>query len=148
MLKVVKVPPEIVRPLRHKVLRPSLPFDTSCLSSDHDDGACHFAVLDDETIMSVASVYYELFAEFPGRDAFRLRGMATEPEQQGKGFGSKVLDGMVSYLQRHTKAQLLWCNARVSVIGFYEKMGFEIIGKEFDIPNLGSHKTGYFKLKE
>ena len=148
MLKVVKVPPETIRPLRHKVLRPSLPFDTSCLSSDHDDDACHFAVLDDETIISVASAYHELFAEFPGRDAFRLRGMATEPEHQGKGFGSKVLDGLVSYLQRHTKAQLLWCNARVSAIGFYEKMGFEIIGKEFDIPNLGSHKTGYFKLKE
>jgi hypothetical protein len=34
----------------------------------------------------------------------------------------------------------------VVAFGFYEKMGFKIMGDVFEIPNLGAHKTGYFKL--
>jgi len=71
MYKTVKVSPNVVRPLRHKVLRPNLPFEASCLPSD---------------------------------------------------------------------------NAPVTAFGFYEKMGFTILGKAFNIPKLGPHKTGIIEL--
>ena len=82
----------------------------------------------------------------PKKNAYRLRGMATEPTKQRKGLGAMVLHGAMDYLKKETDMEILWCNARVTAFGFYEKMGFTILGEEFDIPNLGLHKTGYLEL--
>jgi predicted GNAT family N-acyltransferase len=34
---------------------------------------------------------------------------------------------------------MIWCNARLSAVRFYEKLGFETRGDEFDIPDVGPH---------
>ena len=98
MAKVKKVSAEIVRPLRHKVLRPSLPFESSIMDLDDHDYTFHFCVKEEFRIISVASVYHESFVELPKKDAYRLRGMATEPSEQGKGYGKMVLNGVIDYL--------------------------------------------------
>ena len=94
MAKVKKVSAEIVRPLRHKVLRPSLPFESSIMDLDDHDYTFHFCVKEEFRIISVASAYHESFVELPKKDAYRLRGMATEPSEQGKGYGKMVLNGV------------------------------------------------------
>ena len=146
MYKIEKVLPDVVHPLRHKVLRPHLPLEASCYPSDNDLGAIHFTLKKDDMILSIASFYYESLEAMPNKNAYRLRGMATEPTKQRKGFGATVLHGAMDYLKTETDAEILWCNARVAAFGFYEKMGFTILGKVFDIPNLGPHKTGFIKL--
>jgi len=146
MYNIEKVSPDVVRPLRHKVLRPNLPFEASCLPSDSDPGAIHFALKKGDTIFSIASLYSELLEAMPNKNAYRLRGMATEPAKQGKGFGTMVLHGAMDHLKKETDVEILWCNARVTAFGFYEKMSFTILGEIFDIPNLGPHKTGYIEL--
>tara|TARA_B100000809_G_C14964124_1_gene468512 strand:- start:11 stop:451 length:441 start_codon:yes stop_codon:yes gene_type:complete len=146
MVKIEKVSSGVVRPLRHKVLRPYLPFETSIMPMDDLPDTAHFMVKKDGIILCVASMYHESFEAMPVKRAYRLRGMATEPAEQGKGYGVRVLNGAIQYLKKETDVEILWCNARVTTFGFYEKMGFTIVGKEFDIPNLGPHKTGYFKL--
>ena len=70
--------------------------------------------------------------------------MATEPSEQGKGYGKMVLNDVIAYLSKETESEILWCNARTTAFGFYEKMGFNIVGDEFDIPNLGPHKKDSF----
>lgn len=146
MAKLKKVSAEIVRPLRHKVLRPSLPFKSSIMDLDDHDYTFHFCVKEELRIISVASVYHESFVEMPKKDAYRLRGMATEPSEQGKGYGKMVLNDVIAYLSKETESEILWCNARTTAFGFYEKMGFNIVGNEFDIPNLGPHKKGFIYL--
>ena len=146
MYKIEKVSPDVVRPLRHKVLRPNLPFEASCLPSDNDPGAIHFTLKKDDMILSIASLYYESLEAMPNKNAYRLRGMATEPSEQRKGFGAIILHVAMDYLKKETDVEILWCNARVTAFGFYEKMGFIILGKVFDIPNLGPHKTGFIEL--
>ena len=146
MFKIEKVPPSVVYPLRHKVLRPNLPFEAVCLPSDNDPDATHFTVKKDDTILSIASLYSEPLEAMSNKNAYRLRGMATEPAEQGNGFGAMVLHGVMDYLKKETDVEILWCNARVTAFGFYEKMGFTILGAIFDIPNLGPHKTGYIEL--
>ena len=67
---------------------------------------------------------------FEQETAVRLRGMAIDPAYQGRGWG-RVL---VRHACRHVVAEdveLLWCNARVSAAGFYEKQGFELTGPVF-----------------
>jgi len=146
MFKIEKVSPYVVYPLRHKVLRPNLPFEASCLPSDNDPNAIHFTLKNDDTILSIASLYSESLEAMPNKNAYRLRGMATEPAKRGNGFGTMVLHGAMEYLKKETDVEILWCNARVTAFGFYEKMGFTILGEIFDIPNLGPHKTGYIEL--
>ena len=75
MFKIEKVSPDAVCPLRHKVLRPNLPFEASCLPSDNDPDAIHFTVKKDDTILSIASLYSESFEAMPNKNFYRLRGM-------------------------------------------------------------------------
>ena len=124
MYKTEKVSPDVVLPLRHKVLRPHLPFETSILPSDNDPDAIHLTL----------------------KNAYRLRGMATELSKQRKGFGAIILHGAMDHLKQKTDVEILWCNARVTAFGFYEKMGFTALGETFDTPNLGPHKIGYIEL--
>ena len=146
MLKVEKVSSHVVRPLRHKVLRPNLPLEASIMPTDDQHDSAHFMVKKSGNILCVASIYYESFEAMPVKRATRLRGMATEAAEIRKGYGTMVLNGVIQYLKMETDTEILWCNARVTAFGFYEKRGFTIVGKEFAIPNLGPHKTGYFKL--
>jgi predicted GNAT family N-acyltransferase len=146
MCKVERVAAEIVRPLRHKVLRPNLPISSSVMPLDNHDASLHFCVNNGNRILSVASFYKEPFDELSNKESYRLRGMATEPKEQGNGYGSQVLKAALIYLKQKTNTEILWCNARTTAFGFYEKMGFSIVGDEFDIPNIGPHKKGFIYL--
>ena len=106
----------------------------------------HFMLKNNGIIICVASMHHASFEAMQVKSPYRLRGMATEPAEQGKGYCARMLNGANQYLKKETVVQILWCNARVTAFGFYEKIGFTIIEKEFDITNLGPHKTGYFKL--
>ena len=45
---------------------------------------------------------------------------------------------MLEDLKTNT-TKLVWCNARTTACGFYEKLGFEKSGPEFEIPGIGKH---------
>jgi GNAT superfamily N-acetyltransferase len=56
--------------------------------------------------------------------------MAVDPSMQGTGVGRLVLaEGMNA--ARESGSSLLWANARTSALGFYERMGWKVIGEEF-----------------
>jgi len=65
MYKIDKASPTVVRPLRHKALRPNLPCEVSCLPSDNDPSVIHFTLNKDDTILSIASLYYESLEAMP-----------------------------------------------------------------------------------
>ena len=35
--------------------------------------------------------------------------------------------------------RLLWCNARVPAMGFYQKLAWQVVSDEFHIPTAGPH---------
>jgi len=35
--------------------------------------------------------------------------------------------------------RLLWCNARVPAVGFYESLGWRVVSERFEIPTAGPH---------
>lgn len=39
--------------------------------------------------------------------------------------------------------EIIWCNGRTSVKGYYEKLGFKSYGEIFDYPGLGPHIVMY-----
>ena len=119
-------------PLRHAVLRPGRPVSYSVYSED--EGAVHVGAWDDDMLVGCATVFPE---PWPGSDrlaavadAWRLRGMAVDPSMQGTGVGRLVLaEGAIA--AREGGASVLWANARTSALGFYERMGWKIIGEEY-----------------
>ena len=87
--------------------------------------------------MGVASLYREDRAGGP-TGGWRLRGMATDADVRGTGFGAALLARCVDHVTASGGAEL-WCNARLSAVGFYQRAGFEVLSDEFDVPGIGAH---------
>ncbi|HVS68097.1 MAG TPA: GNAT family N-acetyltransferase [Mycobacteriales bacterium] len=115
-----------VRPLRMAVLRPDQPL----VPADYDErpDTRHVAAFAGGTVVGCASVFPSPYDAEPR--AWQLRGMAVAPDLQGSGIGAQVLLGAVDVV-RDSRAPLLWANARVTALGFYERLGFEVHGEEY-----------------
>ncbi len=64
--------------------------------------------------------------------------MATEPDVRGAGFGAALVAACIEHVATSGGGEL-WCNARVGAVGFYRRVGFEVVSGEFDIPGIGAH---------
>ena len=42
-----------------------------------------------------------------------------------------------------SEANYIWANARTSAWGFYEKLGYKILGEQFEIKGIGPHYLIY-----
>lgn len=119
--------------LRHRVLRPGRPLDAARWPGDHDDATRHWAAWSGDEVVGVVTVNA---ATPPGEDApaWQLRGMAVAPQVQGRGIGARLL------LAVHDEVGApMWCNARVTALGFYGGHGWVVHGDEFDKPGVGPH---------
>lgn len=125
-------------PLRHAVLRPGRPVETAFFAGDDLPSTNHFGVFRNGQLLCIASLFAAELPDEPGVAAIQLRGMATATESQRTGLGRALVIGCVAFA-RKKGARRLWCNARTYAAGFYSKLGFEIVGKEFDIPDVGPH---------
>lgn len=126
-----------VRPLRHRVLRPAQRFEETLYPGDDDAATVHLGAFQGDRLVAIASVYREDRAGGP-TPGWRLRGMASEPDVRGAGFGGQVLEGCVDLVAQSGGGEL-WCNARLPAVGFYRRGGFEVVSDEFDVPGLGPH---------
>lgn len=125
--------------IRHKMLRKGRPKETAHFPQDDDDLTFHLGAFDGAKLVSVASFYFEKHPDLiHDQYQYRLRGMATLPEYQGQGHSSALLK-MAFPIIKMNQGTLLWCNARINAVGFYQKVGFEKIGDVFDIPQIGEH---------
>ena len=125
-------------PLRLAVLRPGRPIETAKFPGDDLPTTQHFGAFRDGHLLGIASLYQAELPERPGPRALQLRGMATSPDVRGMGFGRALARACMAFT-RENGVELLWCNARVGAVGFYRKLGFEIVGTEFEIPDVGPH---------
>jgi ribosomal protein S18 acetylase RimI-like enzyme len=127
------------RPLRHTVLRPQQRIEEAAYPLDDVEESYHVGAFLGDEIVSVASVYHEARPGEEGEDSWRLRGMATLPELRRRGYGTNLLRSCIEYVAKMGGSEI-WCNARSSAAGFYEGLGFEPVGDEFDLPLLGPHQ--------
>ncbi|MGS0891505.1 GNAT family N-acetyltransferase [Burkholderia stagnalis] len=93
------------------------------LPGDFAPTTLHIGVRDRSGLVAVASLCEERRDDDPARAAWRLRGMAVQPEIRGLGFGRVLVRIAVRHAETHG-ADLVWCTARESACRFYEKLGF------------------------
>ena len=125
--------------LRTEILRKplGLTFTEQQLSLDKDDILIGCFDEEENDLMGCC-----ILSKIDG-NTIQLRQMAVSKKFQGEGIGKLV----VGYAEEVSKAEgycKIVLHARKSVKGFYEKLGYSIIGKEFievSIPHFEMEKT-------
>jgi len=129
--------------LRLRVLRAGLPAETAHFDGDEDPSTCHFAAFADGVCIACVSF---MLNQWEGRPAWQLRGMAVDPGCQRRGVGRSLLEHSLRQIARVSDVRLMWCNARVPAVGFYQKHGWSAVSDEFDIPTAGPHRKMVFTI--
>ena len=125
--------------LRHRILRAGLSRDTAIFPGDELPSNYHFgAFLDapDSPALCCATFHLNSWKDQP---AWQLRGMATDPAWTSRGLGTAVLDLAIRSITASSPANRFWCNARLTAVPFYQKVGWEIASDRFEIPSAGPH---------
>ncbi len=136
-MEVTTITAEETRPLRHLVLRPTQPAEATEYPGDHDHETCHFGTFDGGRLVGIASLYRESRVDGPA-GGWRLRGMATAIDSRGRGAGRALLSACCGHIAARGGGEL-WCNARMAAHDFYTAAGFEPIGPQFHIEDIGAH---------
>jgi predicted GNAT family N-acyltransferase len=114
--------------------------DEARYAADRGADAVHFCA-EDETgrVVSVATVLREAP---PWRahvtNGWRIRGMATASDWRGRGAGSAVMGAVVAHVGE-SGGGLMWCNARLGAVNFYERAGMTKTGEPWEEPVIGPH---------
>jgi predicted GNAT family N-acyltransferase len=140
------IPVELTLGLRSKILRNGLALEECNFPTDKVEGAFHLAFYEANEIATIASFFPNSYQD-KKELGYQLRGMATDYPFLGKGFAKQLVAYAVEYIKK-TNAQYIWCNARTSAIEFYQKLGFELISEEFEIPGVGPHYEMILNLKK
>ncbi|MEI7658252.1 MAG: GNAT family N-acetyltransferase [Phycisphaerae bacterium] len=148
-LTIRHVPAEATHALRQRVLRPHQPISMMDFAGDRNPGTTHLAAIDpaDGQPLGIASIYLApplerfhpaspLLVDGP---RWQLRGMATDPAIRGTGWGRRLLLACLAHAKAHG-GTVMWCDARVEALPFYERMNFLAFGDEYTPPGLRPHR--------
>ncbi len=109
---IEQITPELTqRGLRRDVLYPSQKIFE--MEMEEDTYGIHFGAFNDVKLVGVVSLFQK------GHD-FQFRKLAVDPAFQKMGIGNSLLKYITDYAQENGGTRI-WCNARVTAIGFYLK---------------------------
>ncbi len=137
-MTITFIEPEETYELRHKILRPNQTIEDCKYPADSLTDTIHLGAFVDGSLISVASFFKETHADLDEKVHYRLRGMATMVSHRGQQAGSSLIQFAEDYLKKK-QVTYWWCNARTSVLGYYERFGMRVLGEVFDIPPIGPH---------
>jgi predicted GNAT family N-acyltransferase len=145
LLRIKQIGAEDTLPIRNKVLREGRPLSECKFEGDESDQTFHLGAFVDKKLVSVASFYYNPNPKFEFANQYQLRGMATLETYRQQGFSTELLKVAFPMIKQNF-CDLVWCNARVQALDFYEKLGFNKASDVFDIPGVGPHVLMYKEL--
>lgn len=129
-------------PLRYRVLRPHQTLAEMVYGGDDLPGTIHLGAFhgieSDPLPVGIVTLNAAAMPLGPQPGDWRLRGMAVAPDQQGKGIGRLLVEQSLASVSQ-ARGNRLWCNARVSALGFYRSLGFVTHGRPFEIEHIGPH---------
>lgn len=111
--------------LRDDILRKPLGLSFTKEELEREKNNLHIVAYEDERMLGCCM----LLEQDP--QTVRLRQMAVMNDLQGKGIG-KALMQFAENLARDRGYKRITMHARKNATGFYEKMGYKRVGKEFD----------------
>jgi GNAT superfamily N-acetyltransferase len=121
MLQIEQIRPELTWRMRQRVLYPAEMLYR--MEMEEDNEGYHFGAFEGDALVGVVSLFQEV------KD-FQFRKFAVDVNMQHKGVGTALLKHMEAFAVSEG-AERIWCNARVSAIGFYVKFGYSHTGTLF-----------------
>lgn len=121
MISIKNITPEETYFLRHSVMWPNQPISFVMLPEDQK--GIHFGLFVQEILTSVISIFIT-------NNKAQFRKFATLQCEQGKGYGSYLLEHSINFIKEN-RIEVLWCNARADKTNFYTKFGFIETQKKF-----------------
>ena len=104
--------------MRHEVMYPAETLEFVKLEADAS--GLHWGLYKEEILVSVISVFVE-------EGSLQFRKFATITAQQGKGYGSILLQYVMDWAAaNHIKN--IWCNARTTATAMYRRFGMQPTG--------------------
>lgn len=141
-IEIREITAQQTRPVRQRVLRPHQRAEELVYPGDDDHDTFHLGAVDEEgDVLAILSMYRHAQ---PPADAFadpkrwRIRGMASVPEARGTGLGRDLVEHARDRVWSVSRDPI-WCNARENAFGFYQKLGFKVVGDLFEIEGIGPH---------
>jgi ribosomal protein S18 acetylase RimI-like enzyme len=102
----------------------------------------HLGAYDNNLHVGVATFLKSNAQESPVADQdasfYQLRGMGVLATHQGNGIGKQLLTHGLKVL-KNKNIDLVWCNARIAAISFYERANFLKYGEPFEVEHIGKH---------
>lgn len=130
MIAVALADAATTRALRTAVLRAGMSTGDRPAPGDAED-AIHLAAWDGAELVGAAVLLPRPLPPRPDVDhAVQLRGMAVAPGHRGTGIGALIVVRALQIAAARGD-ELLWCNARSTARGFYERLGLRAEGEEF-----------------
>ena len=136
-MRVVQVPAKTTHDLRRRILREGRSDAEVCFAGDDADDTLHLAAIDHRgKPVAVATSIAAPCHLREGRRAWRIRGMAVEPDHRGEGLGTRLLHEIEA---RATAAgvEVLWAEARDTALNFYGSRGWSVHGNGYTTPATG-----------
>lgn len=99
--------------LRHQVMWPNKPIEFAKLNDD--ENGIHFGLFKDSHIISIVSLFVK-------DNCAQFRKFATKTSEQGNGYGTLLLDHLMT-IACNEKIEKLWCKARADKVSYYERFG-------------------------
>ena len=128
--------------VRHAVLRANQDIITCQFDGDELETTIHFGCFLENNLVGVASLYFKncdlLKDDKKTSSQYQIRGMAVLENYQKMGIGKLLIDQCEKYVQEK-HGDVIWFNARVAAVAFYEKVHYQKFGKVFIIENIGEH---------
>lgn len=118
--------------IRRKILRDNDPLVSVEFDGDFNETTIHLGCFKDDELCGILTLI-EL-----EKGIFQMRGMAVLEEHQGKGVGREIIE-FTEELLNENQIQKIVLNARIKAVGFYQKLGYEVVSDEFEIPTVGIH---------
>jgi GNAT superfamily N-acetyltransferase len=138
-LTVRRISAADTRPLRHRVLWPHLSSPEVCIIDiDERRDAFHVGVYAEERLISIGSFFSMDSPRLLMQPQYRLRAMATDPEFRRMHAGDTLIQFALQEL-RLRRAAVLWCDARLVAVPFYEQLGFQKADDVYEVPLIGPH---------
>ena len=132
--------------VRLPVLRKGKPIESCRFEGDDLETTRHFGLYLSQELVGIVSLFKKINPSFTEKNQYQIRGMAVLENHRKKDFGK----ALIVYCEEECSNQevdLIWFNARVEAIGFYEKMGYLKKGIPFEIPDVGEHIVMFKKNK-
>ena len=145
MAIIKKIPSSETFLVRQPVLRAGKPLESCRFEGDDLETTHHFGLYLGLELVGIISLFKTSNPVFVEQNQYQIRGMAVLQGQQKTGFGKSLILHSEAFCKRQN-VELIWFNARVEAVGFYEKMGYHIKGIPFEIPDVGEHIIMFKKI--